>query len=291
MSYKIHPKKITLFLIDGLPEGRQSCELSNWTGKALKIPKIMIKESVDRTELQNPGVYLLFGKSIDHENKDMVYIGESEVLYDRLKQHVSQKEFWNEAVAIFSKDENMNKAHIKYLEHRMYELAKDSNRYMIDNFNSPTQSSISEPDKAEMEEFLDNIKLIINTMGYKVFSTINNELTIGKTEHYLIKAARGADAKGSPTPEGFVVFKGSIIATETVPSMPSWIENIRQQIIEDGTITTDKGENLVFSTEYLFNSPSAAAAVIMGRSANGLKEWKNLNGICLAEVESTEVQL
>lgn len=286
MSHKIHAKKITLFLIDGIPEGRQSCELSNWTGKALRIPRIMIKESSDRKELLSPGVYLLFGKSIEQPDKDMVYIGESEILFDRLRQHAGTKEFWNEAVVIFSKDENLNKAHIKYLEYRMHELAKKSKRYIIENSQEPTRSAISEADNAEMEEFLENIQLLINTMGYKVFTELKEEIEVSKSNIYHIKAARGAEAKGQPTQEGFVVFKNSIMTSETVPSMPSWVESIRNQLISDGIVKTDNNGNYIFISNHLFNSPSSAAAAVMGRSANGLKEWKNKDGISLGESES-----
>lgn len=285
MSHKIHAKKITLFLLDGIPEGRQTCELSNWTGKALRIPKIMIKESSDRKELFNPGAYLLFGKNIEQPDKEMVYIGESEVIFDRLKQHASTKDFWNEAVVIFSKDENLNKAHIKYLEYRMYELAKKSKRYIIENSQEPTRSSISEADKAEMEEFLENIKLLINTMGYKVFTELIEEIKVSKINNYYIKAARGAEAKGQPTQEGFVVFKDSIMTSETVPSMPSWVENIREKLISEEIVIKDANDNFIFISNHLFNSPSSAAAAIMGRSANGLKEWKNKDGISLGESE------
>jgi len=286
MSQKVHPKKITLFLIDGIPQGRQSCELSNWTGKALRIPKIMIKESIDRKELLNPGVYMLFGKSIEQPDKDMVYIGESEVLYERLKQHVSTKEFWNEAVVVFSKDENLNKAHIKYLEYRMYELAKKSKRYIVDNSQEPTRSSISEADKAEMEEFLENIQLLINTMGYKVFNELISEIEVSQSNIFHIKSARGAEAKGQPTQEGFVVFKNSIMTSETVPSMPQWIENIRTQLITEEIVKKDENENYIFVINYLFNSASSAAATVMGRSANGLKEWKSNSGVSLGESEN-----
>lgn len=282
MSHKIHPKAISLFLIDGIPEGRQTCELLNWTGKALKIPRIMIKESIDRKELLSPGVYLLFGKSIEQPDKDMVYIGESETLLDRLRQHAASKEFWNEVVVIVG---NLNKAHIKYLEYRMYELARKAKRYIIDNSQEPTRSMISESDQAVMEEFLENIQLLINTMGYKVFTELKDEIDVSKSNIFHLKAARGAEAKGQPTQEGFVVFKNSIMTAETVPSMPSWVKGIRDQLISEEIVKPTNDGNYLFITNYLFNSPSASAAVIMGRSANGLREWKNNNGTSLGDSE------
>ncbi|HPB54015.1 MAG TPA: GIY-YIG nuclease family protein, partial [Saprospiraceae bacterium] len=120
-------KTIKIFLIDGDPNGRMSCELSNWTGKAFKIPRIKIKDCVDRPEIKNPGIYFLFGKN--EIGKDIIYIGEAETVYSRLLQHLNQKDFWNEAIIFISKDENLNKAHIKYLENKLYEIAKQVNRY------------------------------------------------------------------------------------------------------------------------------------------------------------------
>lgn len=146
-------KTIKIFLIDCDPNGRMSCELSNWTGKAYKIPRIKVKSCTDRDDLNSTGVYLLFGK--DDDGKNLVYIGEAETILKRLNQHLNQKDFWNETVVFISKDENLNKAHIKYLENRLYDIAKNANRYRVENYNTPTLSSISEPDQAEMEEFLE----------------------------------------------------------------------------------------------------------------------------------------
>ena len=150
-------KTIKLFLIDGEPNGRMTCELSNWTGKAYKIPRIMIKESYSREDLQSPGIYLLFGENED--GKGLVYIGEAETIIDRLKQHVAQKEFWSEVILFISKDENLNKAHIKYLESRLYEITKKVNHYELENNTVPAKSSISESEIAEMGGEVKNIKI------------------------------------------------------------------------------------------------------------------------------------
>jgi len=278
-------KTIKLFLIDGEPNGRMTCELSNWTGKAYKIPRIQIKESYDRIELKNPGIYLLFGKNED--GKNIVYIGEAESIIDRLKQHVSQKEFWNEVILFISKDENLNKAHIKYLESRLYEIATELDRYILENSSTPAKSSISESDVAEMEEFLENIKLLTNSLGHKVFeklidSSVNRQ---NKKELFTINAARGAKGKGIPSANGFVVFKDSEIAKSTVASMQQSLINIRQKLI-DQNIIIEKNTNLLFAKDYEFTSPSTAAAIIMGRNANGLVEWKLSDGKTLKDFES-----
>jgi hypothetical protein len=266
-------KTIKLFLMDADPEGRIVCELSNWTGKAYKIPRGKIKDCSDRVELKSTAVYFLFGKAESSTAKAKAYIGEAENVYARLVQHVSEKEFWNEAVVFISKDENLNKAHIKYLESRLHDMAIQANRYDLLNGNTPTRSSISEADQSEMEEFIAYIRMLINTLGFKVFEPlIKDDLELSRVEEALyIKAARGASGKGRRVSDGFVVFKGSEIALDTVPSFPKGFNTLRDELLDSETVQKN-GEKLIFMSDYLFSSPSAAAAVIMGRSANGLVE-------------------
>lgn len=278
-------KTIKIFLIDGEPNGRMSCELSNWSGKAYKIPRIKIKDCTDRDDLTSTGVYLLFGK--DEDGKDQVYIGEAESILKRLNQQLTQKDFWNEAIVFISKDENLNKAHIKYLENRLHEIAKSANRYKVDNSIIPTQSSISESDRAEMEEFIEYIKMLVNTLGHKVFDDKREIKPKQKQETFFIKSARGADGQGEPTSDGFVVFKSSKAAATIVSSMTPNFISFRQKLIDEGVII-DKGEYYEFADDYIFSSPSTAAVMVMGRNANGLTEWKNIEGKTLKDFETTD---
>jgi hypothetical protein len=278
-------KTIKIFLIDGEPNGRMSCELSNWSGKAYKIPRVKIKDCTDRDDLTSTGVYLLFGK--DEEGKDQVYIGEAESILKRLNQQLTSKDFWNEAIIFISKDENLNKAHIKYLENRLHDIAKAANRYKVDNSIVPTQSSISESDRAEMEEFIEYIKMLVNTLGHKVFDEKREFKPKQKQEIFSIKAARGADGQGEPTSDGFVVLKGSKAAGSTVTSMTSNFVSLRQKLIDEGVLV-NKGEYLQFPDDCIFSSPSTAASIVLGRNANGLTEWKLKDGRTLKDFESNE---
>jgi len=278
-------KTIKIFLIDGDPNGRMSCELSNWTGKAYKIPRIKIKECSDRDDLISTGVYLLFGK--DDEGKEQVYIGEAESIIKRLTQHVTQKDFWHETIVFISKDENLNKAHIKYIENRLFEIAKKANRYKIENTVTPTLSSISESDRAEMEEFIENIKMLVNTLGHKVFDEKIKFQPKQKQETFYLKAPRGADARGISTSDGFAVMKGSKAAISTVASMTQNYINLRQQLISQA-IMIEKADHFEFPEDYIFSSPSSAASIVLGRNANGLTEWKLLGGKTLKEFEASD---
>lgn len=284
-------KTIKLFLIDGDTNGRLTCELSNWTGKAYKIPRNSIKICSDRPELQTTGVYMLLNKSADLSEKGQLYIGEAEDIFKRLTQHVKEKDFWNEAIVFISKDENLNKAHIKYLENRLHEIAITANRYELINSQKPTQSSISESDKAEMEEFLSNILTLISTLGYNAFEQIRQVDTkeqIDKAEDlFYISAVRGANGIGKTTSEGFVVFENSQVADPITNSYPKTMQKLRETLISEGVIVKEQ-DKMILKRDYLFSSSSSAAMIIMGRSANGLTEWKMKSGKTLQDYETGE---
>lgn len=272
-------KTIKIFLIDGDPNGRMSCELSNWTGKAYKIPRIKLKDCIDRKDLMSTGIYLLLGKNA--ENKDLVYIGEAENVFTRLNQHLASKDFWKEAIVFISKDENLNKAHIKYLENRLHDTALMTKRYVLENVSTPTQSAISESDRAEMEEFLNHIFLMVNTLGHKVFEDKRESFTKKEKEFLYINAARGCSAIGEQTSEGFLVLKGSVMADSVTPSLPGTLNSLREDLVNKGVVVANK-----FTEDYIFSSPSYAAAVVMGRNANGLTEWKTADGRILKNLEN-----
>jgi len=284
-------KTIKLFLIDGDTNGRLSCELSNWTGKAYKLPRNLVKTCTDRPEIQTTGVYMLLSKSDDLSEKGQLYIGEAEDIFKRLKQHIQEKDFWNEAIVFISKDDNLNKAHIKYLENRLHEIASITKRYELLNTQKPTQSSISESDKAEMEEFLANILTLVGTLGYNAFEQIRQVDTKQQPDKeedlFYISAARGADGFGKATNEGFVVFENSQVADPVTNSYPKSIQKLRETLISEGVIVREQ-ERLILKRDYLFSSSSSAAAIIMGRSANGLTEWKMKSGKTLQDFETGE---
>ena len=268
-------KTIKMFLIDGDPNGRLTCELSNWTGLAYRIPRTEVKKCADRPNLNSTGVYMLFGRNED--DKEAVYIGEAEEVYKRLQDHLREKDFWNEVIVFISKDENLNKAHIKYIENKLYEKAKATNRYFVMNGNIPPMPSISEPDRAEMDEYISNLMMMVNTLGHKLFEEIKDNTEINQNEMFSIEAARGAKAKGVQTQEGFVVLKGSKIATDYVNSYGERSIAKRNELIQSEKIAVINNEFIVME-DLLFSSPSAAADIVMGRSANGLIEWKDVNG-------------
>lgn len=271
-------KTIQLFIFDGDPNGRIMCELSNWNGRVYKVSRNQLSEFSKRDDCTYTGVYFLFGK--DENNNETIYIGEAENIITRLKQHIGDTVYWNECVVVISKDNVLNKAHVKYLENKFYLLAKEANRAIIVNSTVPTCSSVSEYDQAMLEEFIDNAKLLVNTLGYKALEVV----TIEETEitKFYIKATRGADAVGAIVSDGFIVFKGSVVASSTTPSIAESLNSFRKKLYENKTID----ETNRFTRDYIFTSPSYAAGVVLGRNANGKTEWKTEEHKTINDIES-----
>ena len=278
-------KTIQMFIFDGDPNGRIMCELSNWNGRVYKVSRNQINYFCERKDAENTGVYFLVGK--DEDNNDTVYIGEAEKMSFRIKQHLKDNEYWNDCIVVISKDNLLNKAHVKYLENKFYNLAQKSGRVTVINNNIPTCSSLSEYDEAMLIEFISNARLLVNALGYKIFDSIQdsvvkqNGMQMTSSDVYFIKAARGADAKGSVVSDGFVVYSGSKIASSETPSMSENLRKLRKNLINKNIINSE----YTFVKDHVFSSPSLAAATVMGRNANGRTEWKTSNGKSIKDYE------
>ena len=269
-------KIIQMLIFEGNPNKLIMCELSNSNVRIYKVSRNELREFEKRGDSKNTGVYFLFGK--DDNNNITIYVGEAESIIQRLKQHLTNKNYWNEAVAVISNNDFLNKAHIKYLENEFHSLASEAARAVIMNKSTPTRSSISEYDETALKGFINDTKLLVNTLGYKVFDLVeeNSDSTVPL---FYIEAARGAKGIGKIVPDGFAVLKGSVITSFVTKSYPSGSEKKRSFLLEEGIIN----ESYVFLKDYVFNSPSSAAEIVMGRSANGLTEWKTKDGKILKE--------
>lgn len=277
-------KTIQMLIFDGNPNGRIMCEMSNWNGRIYKISRSELSNFSDRSDAENTGIYFLFGK--DEENNDTIYIGEAEKILTRLKQHLQDENYWNDCIVVISKDNLLNKAHVKYLENQFYELVIKAGRAKVMNVTIPTRSSVAEFDLAMLEEFIETSKLLVNSLGYKVFDSVDEHL---KTKHpderyFYIKAARGASGIGVSVSDGFAVLKGSVIAHPISASMSTSLVKLREKLIVDGIIDADH----TFTKDHIFTSPSLAAAIVMGRNANGRIEWKTQKGKSLKDLEDNK---
>ena len=276
---------IRLFLAEGVPDGLWVVEKSNWTGLGLVCPRASYQRSRSRDELLRPGVYVLIGPAENSAGRERIYVGEADVLSKRLDQHHANKDFWTRAVVFTSKDQNLNKAHVRYLEARLVRLANDAQRAEVENGNAPSQPSLSEAEAAEMDAFLDEMLTLYPVLDIRAFETVEAPAGTGR----LHLSGPAANAEGAETAEGFVVFSGSLArATPTAATRPHVVD-LRDQLVSDGILAAD-GESLRFTRDYIFNSPSTAASVVLGGSANGRREWKDESGRSLRELGEAAVQ-
>ena len=269
---------IRLFLAEGTPDGLWLVEKSNWTGLGLVLPRSGYAQARTRVELTRPGVYVLVGPSETVADRQRVYVGEADVLGKRLDQHQASKDFWTKAVVFTSKDQNLNKAHVRYLESRLLTLASEAGRCEVDNANAPGAPSLSEAEAAEMDVFLDEMLVLFPVLDVQAFERIAEEVS-----QRLRAGGPHAQAEGADTPDGFIVFAGSLARKATVPSIHRYMLDIREQLLAEGTLV-DEGESLRFTRDFLFNSPSTAAGVVLGRTANGRLEWKDGQGRTLRDI-------
>lgn len=277
-------KSIELFLVNGTADSLIIAELSNWNGKAIKIPRIEVS-SCERDDITQAGVYFLFCKEDD--GSDSVYIGEAENVKDRLVQHLrdyqSEKEkyYWNTAVIFVGRD--LNKALIRYLENRFVEIARTSKRYLVLTKNTYRNTVMKESQVAVMEEFVDNVKILINALGYKVLEPFVQVDSANATidDELLYLTTGSVNATGKVTAEGFVVFAEATVNEKTsVKSLSAGMQKQRQKLFD-----STKVNNLVTTEDILFSSSSAAADFILGYSVSGPRTWKTKNGKSLKDIE------
>ena len=285
-------KKLTVYMIDGTAYGPRLSEIGNWVGKAIYSPRASINKIMNRREFDNPGIYCLKGDPTDDAFDEKIYIGEAENIKTRLKQHLSdQNKDFKELIFFVSKDELLTKTQIRYLESRMVQLAIEAKTAQIDNGNSPSLPTLHEADISDMEYFLDQIKLILPVMGFKflISSTVkqraenqNGEIN-SIHETYFIKT-KAFNASMKETDQGYIIVNGSEAKKELSNSCTETYRNMRRKLLETEIMLEEK-DKLIFAEDTIFNSPSAASNMILGRNSNGFTEWVNKKGQTFRDVQ------
>lgn len=275
---------LKIFLAFGDPKRLRTAELSNWTGKAVAGPRSEFEKVLEREESLNPGVYFLTGTDPDTNNR-AIYIGEAECMRDRIKSHLS-KDFWNNIVFFITKDENLTKAHIRYIEGRLIEIAKSADRSAIMN-SQGSGAKLPESDREDMEVFLEKMLQVLPVLGIEAFVQATSKFESEEEREMLTCKIKNVVASGYLTPNGIVVLAGSEAVLEERSSAKKWpsVMAQRNKLIEEGGLV-QKGDRYVFVKDTEFSSPSSAAAVIHGGSANGLIAWVNENAKSLKELQN-----
>jgi hypothetical protein len=279
---------VRIFLTKGSPTSVRTAEISNWTGKALAGPRSQLEDMLKREEAGKPGVYFLSGVNPE-SGRDRVYIGEAEVIRSRIKGHLD-REFWKTLVFFVSKDENLTKAHIKYLEGKLIDTARSVGRFELEN-SQASGSHLPESDAADMDVFLYRMEQLLPILGQEFLKPVVRNEVKSKKADLLYCEIKGLRAKGRQTENGFVVLKGSEAVLEERPSTQKYqyAANLRTTLKADGVVE-EKKDRLVFLADHEFSSPSAAAAVVHGGQANGLTAWKDGKGLSLKHKEEKDIQ-
>lgn len=285
-----HGRAVSLYLLNGSVTGVIKYTLPNWTGIIYKIPRSELENCKHRADLQQSGVYFLFGKS-DENNENVVYVGQAGIrkngngLLGRILEHARspEKDYWTEAVAITTTNNSFGPTEISYLENQFTKLASSAKRYIVKNGNDPNPGNITEEKESELEEFIDYAKIVMGILGHKVFiplDEVTDDKPLPSTAKFFLKK-RGAEAIGVLTSEGFVVFKGSKLNSRPTPSCPDWLKKLREEY------SNKISKDLILTDNIVFNSPSAAAGFCVFGAENGRTAWENESKKTLKELDGT----
>lgn len=274
----VTPLSIKVFLARGSATALRTAELSNWSGKALACSRAELAALAEREEAGQPGVYILIGTDPD-TGDPAAYVGEAEEVGKRLKQHLG-RDFWAQVILFVSKDENLTKAHIKYLEGKLINHGLEAGRGVLLNAQA-SGAKLPEADQAEMDVFLENMLKLLPVLGSNLFTPAVDAKTRARPR--LLCSIKGLSAFGNRAENGFVVYKGSqAVLTERKSAGP--FIGLRARLVSSGVLQPES-DHFVFTKDHEFSSPSYAAGVVCGGHMNGLTAWKTEAGISLKEIE------
>ena len=279
------PKTIQIFLPGGDPRGIRIAEITTRIVQVIEVPRSLLHDFLKMEESAQVALYFLFGGEGDGASPT-VYIGQTGDLRARLVNHNQKKDFWERALVLISRTNSLTQTHALFLEWYSLQAARTAGRYVDENGNSGSKPHTPAPLQADCLEIFDTGRTLLATLGYPVFDPVvaANTTTTQPEEVFYCKSA-GIEARGLYTPEGFVVLKDSVGRVENQPSIVgSSGERFRQKLFDSGVLKEEGGKAIV-QKDHLFGSPSMACIALVGRAANGWKEWKNAQGLTLSQVK------
>ena len=301
-------RSIRIFLVDGTSTGVRTAELGLSTIKALAVPRASLSAVATRSEISKTGVYVLIGADSESPGRKKIYVGEGDTIITRLSAHnkAEDKDFWDECVLFVSKDQNLTKAHVRYLEGRRLKLAAEAKRATLTNGTAPTVDGwLPEADEVEMEEFISQARLLLGALGYEIFEPQSAALPISSVTMSVGAADTNSNLSVTSfqysgesfsatctidTDAGqFIVRSDSLARKNETPSLSPTYKSLRKQLLETGVLVDQSDESYRFTQDYAFGAPSAAAQVVSGSTVNGRSAWKNANGQTLAEWQDAQL--
>lgn len=301
-------KSVRLFLADGTPGGLLTAEIINWTGHVVAAPRSDFAALLKRPETRRTGIYILLGDEPNSLGGTAAYIGEGDDVSKRLYQHTRPedqggKDFWDRTIVLTSKDSNLTKAHVRYLESRLITLAQLACRSVLTNGTAPAPLPLPEADISDMEYFIAQVKIALPVLGVNLLRSAPTSTSVTDAQHSVNTPESAASpisemplkkyavtATAQEVDGEFTVFEGS-------QARPSWngaddgYKRLREKLDTDGTLAlSGDGLSSVFTQNHVFASTSAAAVIVAGRSANGRIEWKAQDsGISYGNWQNREV--
>ncbi|MBW4693130.1 MAG: GIY-YIG nuclease family protein [Lyngbya sp. HA4199-MV5] len=277
-----------MYLVDGIPGGVMTVEIMNWTGMVTVAPRTQLADLASRSEIRRTGVYVLAGNNPESSTfSESIYIGESDNVWDRLAQHSKDpaKDFWRRTFIITSKDDNLTKAHIRYLESRLISLAIQAQRSKIVNGTNPDVPRLPEPDIADMEYFLEQVQMLLPVLGLSFampLPTLKDEQSMGTTTHespIFYMNYKKATAFAQEVNDEFIILRNSTLCKEDSSSLASSYRQLRSQLLDDGKlVSADNPDCWMLMQDLPLTSPSAAACLVGGLSLNGRTTWQVKDG-------------
>lgn len=273
-----NPYVITISIVNGDPRGITVVERSGWVGQGICFPRNQLREA-EEFGLDSPGVYFLLGETDDALLGPRIYIGEAEKISDRLHTHQSDnaRDFWTRTVAFISKDQSLNKADVKFIESTLIGRARSIGAWQIDNANNSILPSLAKSDQIKVQSYIDTMLPVLPVLGIFAFEPAT---TRGLLKYYL--SSQNAKGVGEDQSGGFLVLEGAQIQKQETLSLSERIRRLRSNLFAEGLLV-DNDDYLLLRSDYLFSSPSTAASVLLGRSANGRIEWRDEKGHTLKQ--------
>ena len=275
-------RSVRLFLVDGSATGPITAEIINWTGHLLTGSRGGLPAFLRRPELDRTGVYLLTGHAPDDPDTLQVYIGESDNVRKRLQAHSKDesKSFWERTCVVTSKDQNITKAHARYLESRLIAITKGTDTVSVVNNTAPPLIALPEADKSDMEYFVDQLRLILPVLGLEFLhrqKSLERTLSVDNVDepHFqLVSKKHDLQARALEIDGEFIVLQESDAAKEFSSNYKGGYSRLHARLIKSGKLAPGDNGHLCFTENVTFNSPSAASAVVLGRLDNGRTSWK-----------------
>lgn len=289
---------IRIFLVDGTPQGLRVVDRVGWTGSCLAFARSDYAAARARPEVSRTGAYVLVGPDLEGHRTHRAYVGEADEVRSRLDAHQKEKDFWTHGYVLTTKDDSLNKAHVRYLEARLLATARRADNAVLDNGTAPTPIRLTEHEEADMESYLGEILILLPLVGVNVFDIVAETQAAQGRDDPLPAAAAAPSSKprlrlatqltqaeGREDARGFLVFEGAL-ARRQAKKMIKTYEQLRARLIAEGVLVEYSAEQLRLTKNFVFDSLSAAASVLSGGSKNGRSEWRDAAGRTLKALQA-----